>query len=90
MGCCSGDDHKCGCSGEEEQNQEQQDLMNLAFAMDKDMFNEINEAAKANEMGFEEFIYNCIEVGLAISAGELALIDASHLQTEEEEAEEEN
>lgn len=88
MGCCSGDDHKCGCGNEEEQLGE--DMMNLAFAMDKTMFEEINEAAKTNNMGFEEFIYNCIEVGLAITAGELALIDTDQLEEEdEEEAEEE-
>jgi len=85
MGCCSGDDNQCGCSGEE--TPQEQDMMNFAFTMDKEMFAEINEAAKVNEMKFEEFIYNCIEVGLAISAGELALIDASHLEEETEEAE---
>ena len=67
-------------------------MMNFAFAMDKVMFEEINEAAKTNGMGFEEFIYNCIEVGLAITAGELALIDTDQLEDEEgaEDEEEED
>lgn len=86
MGCCSGDDKNCGCENEAETSE---DTMNFAFTMDKTMFEEINEAAKTNEMGFEEFIYNCIEVGLAITAGDLALIDTDHLEAEEEEAEEE-
>lgn len=65
-------------------------MMNFAFTLDKVMFEEINEAAKTNNMAFEEFIYNCIEVGLAITAGELALIDTDQLEGEdEEEAEEE-
>jgi len=87
MGCCSGDDNKCGCESGEEKNE---DLMNFAFSMDKTMFEEINEAAKTNEMGFEEFIYNCIEVGLAVTAGDLALIDTDQLELDEEESETED
>lgn len=63
--------------------------MNFAFAMDKEMFADVNEAAKTNNMAFEEFIYNCIEVGLAITAGDLALIDTDQLELDEEEGEEE-
>ena len=40
-------------------------------------------------MGFEEFVYNCIEVGLAITAGDLALIDTDQLEEDDEEADEE-
>lgn len=81
MGCCSGDDNACGCGSNEELGE---DMMNFAFTMDKSMFEEINKAAKTNEMGFEEFIYNCIEVGLAITGGDLALIDTDQLQQAEE------
>jgi len=86
MSCCSGDDNKCGCDSNVEENG---DMMNFAFTMDKDMFEEINEAAKTNEMGFEEFVYNCIEVGLAITAGDLALIDTDQLEIDSEGEEEE-
>ncbi len=84
MGCCGGNDNdnKCGCSGESaEQNG---DMMTFAFNLEKSMFEEINEAAKANEMSFEEFIYNCLEVGLAITNGELALIDTDQLSCEDD------
>ena len=54
-------------------------MMTFAFNLEKSMFEEINEAAKTNEMSFEEFIYNCLEVGLAITNGELALIDTDQL-----------
>lgn len=85
MSCCGGDDkNSCGCNSGHEEN-ENPDLMNFAFAMDKEMFAEINEAAKTNNMAFEEFIYNCIEVGLAITAGDLALIDTDQLELEEGE-----
>jgi len=88
MSCCGGDDkNSCGCNSEQNENP---DLMNFAFSMDKEMFAEVNEAAKTNDMAFEEFIYNCIEVGLAITAGDLALIDTDQLELDEEgEAEEE-
>lgn len=82
MGCCGGnDDNKCGCSGEETQTPA--DMMSFAFNLEKEMFNEINEAAKVNEMSFEEFIYNCLEVGLALTNGELALIDTDQLNGED-------
>lgn len=84
MGCCGGnDDNKCGCSGEE--TQVTGDMMSFAFNLEKEMFNEINEAAQANEMSFEEFIYNCLEVGLALTNGELALIDTDQLNAEDGE-----
>ncbi|ADD67775.1 hypothetical protein Dacet_0999 [Denitrovibrio acetiphilus DSM 12809] len=92
MGCCSGDDNNgsCGCNSGPEQDGE---MMNFSFSMDKEMFEDVNESAKTNNMAFEEFIYNCIEVGLAITAGDLALIDTDQLEldedgedTEEEEA----
>lgn len=83
MGCCGGNsDNKCGCSGESEASS---DMMTFAFNLEKPMFEEINEAAKANEMSFEEFIYNCLEVGLAITNGELALIDTDQLSCEDED-----
>jgi len=85
MSCCGGDDNKCGCESEQEETN--QDMMNFAFSMDKEMFEEVNEAAKTNSMAFEEFIYNCIEVGLAITAGDLALIDTDQLEADEEEDE---
>jgi len=86
MGCCSGDDHECGCgSNEEESNPE---MKSFSFSMDKEMYDEVIEAAKANNMAFEEFIYNCIEVGLAITAGDLALIDTDQLEEGEEDDEE--
>lgn len=89
MSCCGGDEHQCGCgTGGNEANENNEEMMNFAFAMDKEMFAEINEAAKTNNMAFEEFIYNCIEVGLAITAGELALIDTDQLQMDGEEEEE--
>ncbi|PLX66649.1 MAG: hypothetical protein C0602_11300 [Denitrovibrio sp.] len=85
MSCCGGDEHQCGCgTNDKESNETNEEMMNFAFAMDKEMFAEINEAAKTNNMAFEEFIYNCIEVGLAITAGELALIDTDQLEMEEE------
>lgn len=83
-----GDGNSCGCgSNSEAENNEE--MMNFAFTMDKEMFGEVNEAAKTNNMAFEEFIYNCIEVGLGITAGELALIDTDQLEMEEGEEEEE-
>jgi hypothetical protein len=85
MGCCGGDDHKCGCEGETETSE---DMMSFAFSMEREMFEEVNEAAKANSMAFEEFIYNCIEVGLAVTAGELALIDTDQLEETDEENDE--
>ena len=87
MSCCGGDEHQCGCGSKETETNEE--MMNFAFVMDKGMFEEVNEAAKTNNMSFEEFIYNCIEVGLGITAGDLALIDTDQLDEEEEEEEEE-
>jgi len=89
MSCCGGDDkNSCGCGSGSEEN-ENSDVMNFTFAIDKEMFGEINEAAKTNNMAFEEFIYNCIEVGLAITAGDLALIDTDQLDLEAAEGEDE-
>lgn len=82
MGCCGdNNDSKCGCSGESAETPE---MTTFAFNLEKDMFDEINEAAKTNEMTFEEFVYNCLEVGLAITAGQLALIDTDQLEDCEE------
>ena len=90
MSCCGGNDNKCGCEGDEkEQVETNEDMMNFSFVMDKEMFTEVNEAATSNNMKFEEFIYNCIEVGLAITAGDLALIDTDQLEEGEEEEDEE-
>lgn len=78
MGCCGDNDSKCGCSGESAE--QTGEMMSFAFNLEKAMFDELNEAAKTNEMSFEEFIYNCLEVGLAITNGELALIDTDQLE----------
>lgn len=89
MGCCGGNNHKedkCGC---ESDSCAPEETMSFAFNLEKSMFDDLNEAAKTNEMSFEEFIYNCLEVGLAITSGELALIDASQLECCEDDEEEE-
>ncbi len=86
MSCCGDDKNKCGCEGDETV-ESTEDMMNFSFVMDKVMFAEINEAADSNNMKFEEFIYNCIEVGLAITAGDLALIDTDQLDPEDDEEE---
>ncbi|MCD8554878.1 hypothetical protein [Seleniivibrio sp.] len=89
MGCCGGNNHKedkCGCESDGCGTPEE--MMSFAFNLEKSMFEELNEAAKANEMSFEEFIYNCMEVGIAITNGELALIDTDQLNCCEEDEEE--
>lgn len=90
MSCCGGDNNNSCGNGPENGNgqDENSEMMNFAFTMDKEMFGEVNEAAKTNNMAFEEFIYNCIEVGLAITAGDLALIDTDQLEIDEEGEEE--
>jgi len=83
-----GDGNSCGC-GSNSEAESNEEMMNFSFEMDKEMFGEINDAAKTNNMAFEEFKYNCIEVGLAITAGDLALIDTDQLDLEAAEDEEE-
>ncbi|WP_022852256.1 hypothetical protein [Limisalsivibrio acetivorans] len=72
MSCdCGG---SCG-GGDNNHSHEEEELVNLAFAMDKEFMNEINEAAQANKLSFEEFVYSCIEIGIELTNGNIALID---------------
>lgn len=72
---------KCGCgsggcgSNEHDQELNEEDMVSMAFAMEKEFMDEINEACEANNMSFEEFVYSCLEVGIGITNGDLHLID---------------
>jgi hypothetical protein len=67
-GGCGGHDHDIEINDE--------DMVTMAFAMEKEFMEEINQACEVNKMTFEEFVYSCLEVGVGITNGDLHLIDS--------------
>lgn len=69
---CDGtcDEEGCGCGGHSNDEYE-----TWTFAMEQEFSTEIAAAAEKSQMEFEEFIYNAIEMALAVSRGELTVID---------------
>jgi hypothetical protein len=65
-------EHDCGC-GCDSKNAEE--LTNVIFQMDNEFLAEIHKAAEANGMDFQNFVLNSIELGLALTAGQVGLVD---------------
>ncbi|GAB1535772.1 hypothetical protein ADMFC3_14030 [Geovibrio sp. ADMFC3] len=71
-GCGSG-----GCGGHDHDHEiDDESMVSMAFAMEKEFMDEINQACEVNGMSFEEFVYSCLEVGIGITNGDLHLIDS--------------
>ena len=78
----------CGCdSKKENETEENENLTTVLFKMDNEFLAEINKAAEVNGMEFQDFVLNSIEVGLALTAGQVALMDPETGKPFGEEAE---
>ena len=73
--CCCGGHDNCGDSHDHHSHEHDENVTTVLFGMDNDFMKEINEAAEASGMDFQDFVLNSIEIALEVVKGNLAILD---------------